>query len=119
MSQTARTRDTTNFVSSGNDALSYTSLQNYQAAGTNNVPQSSLLLMTVAPSSIKYFDPTPTFQTRLDNYRIPPSTQVPVNLTWDYNDPAQSTPAPESALVSTAHSPYANVAHQAYKIGRR
>ena len=98
-------RDSTSYVSSGNDSLGFTTLGNYQLAGTSNVPQSSLLLLSVAPSNIKYFDPSPTFQQRLDNYRLAPTTQVAVNLTTDYNDypgGADSwTPPAASAASST------------------
>jgi len=139
MSAYATYRDTTSYVSNGNDSLGFTTLGAYQTAGTSNVPQSSLLLLTVAPSNQKYFDPSPKYQQRLDNYRIPPSTQVAVNLTTDYNDypggadswtpPPSSTPMPASAPIpipapttsmtplSTRHSSYAQMGTQAYKMG--
>jgi hypothetical protein len=125
MSGQASYRDHVGFVSAGNDAMSYTTIQNYQLAGTNNVPQSSLLLMTVAPSSTKYFAPTAAFQQRTDNYRIPPATQTAVSLTQDYNDypggPDASSTSTNTAPLSTSarHSPYATYGTQAYQLGRR
>jgi len=130
MSGYATFRDSTSYVSNGNDSLGYTTLGNYQTAGTSNVPQSSLLLLTIAPSNQKYFSASPTFQQRLDNYRIPPSTQVAVNLTTDYNDypggadswtpPPSSTPAPvpssaPAMTTSSRHSSYAQMGTQAYR----
>ena len=126
MSGQASYRDHVGFVSAGNDAMSYTTIQNYQLAGTNNVPQSSLLLMTVAPASTKYFAPTAAFQQRTDNYRIPPATQTVVSLTQDYSDwPGTSTVVPAAAsatapmTTSARHSPYATYGTQAYQLGRR
>jgi hypothetical protein len=108
-------RDATSYVSNGNDSLGFTTLSNYQTAGMSNVPQSSLLLMTVAPANQKYFSIDPSYQARLDNYRITPSTQVAVNLTTDYNSypggadswtPPPSTPAP-AAPAPAAPAPAA------------
>ena len=128
-------RDSTSYVSNGNDSLGYTTLGNYQVAGVSNVPQSSLLLMSIAPSNQKYFDPSPSFQQRLDNYRMTPTTQVAVNLTNDYNDypggadatwnpPAGLIPVPVAPTVptpittsSSRHSSYAQLGTQAYKLG--
>jgi hypothetical protein len=136
MSATATYRDSTSYVSQGNDSLGFTTLGNYQTAGMSNVPQSSLLLLTIAPANQKYFSASPSYQQRLDNFRLPPSTQVAVNLTTDYNDypggadswtpppPPQPAPAPPAVPVpaplstSTRHSSYAQMGTQAYKMGR-
>lgn len=130
MSAYATYRDSTSYVSNGNDSLGYTTLGNYQTAGTSNVPQSSLLLLSIAPANQKYFDASPSFQQRLDNYRITPSTQIQPNLTTDYNDypggadswtPPPSTPAPAPVpsmnTGSIRHSAYAQLGTQAYKMG--
>jgi hypothetical protein len=62
-----------------NKSNDYVSLGAYNDS-TPNVPQSSLLKLTVAPGSNKYFDAAPAFEQRLDNFRIPAPAQYPINL---------------------------------------
>ena len=71
--------DYTSLVSS-NVAGDYTTLGSYNTSAAT-VPQSSMLKLSVAPSNQKYFSTAPTFEQRLDNFRIPQPASVPVSLT--------------------------------------
>jgi hypothetical protein len=86
---TSNYRDFTSYVSTNSRANDYTPIQDYSAAGIDSVPPSSLLKLSIAPGSAKYFSTAPSFQARLDNYRIPPPARTMVSL----NDEATATPS--------------------------
>jgi len=79
---TSNYRDSTSFVNGVGKADDYTMLQNYTATGNSQAaPLQSVLKLSVAPGSSKYFSVTPAFQSRLDNFRIPPPAMTPIGLT--------------------------------------
>lgn len=79
---TSNYRDSTSFVSGSGKADDYTMLQNYSFSGNSQAsPLQSVLKLSVAPGSAKYFSVAPSFQSRLDNFRIAPPAMTPVGLT--------------------------------------
>ena len=79
---TSNYQDFTSFVSGSGKADDYTMLQNYTATGNSqSAPLQSVLKLSVAPGSSKYFSVAPSFQSRLDNFRIAPPAMTPVGLT--------------------------------------
>lgn len=71
-------RDFQTTTSNNSRANDYCSVSEYNNCMT--VPQTSLLLMNVAPGSDKFFSASPAFQARPDNFRIVPPAKVPINL---------------------------------------
>ncbi|MDD4930877.1 MAG: hypothetical protein PHG66_01825 [Candidatus Colwellbacteria bacterium] len=79
---TSNYQDFTSFVSGSGKADDYTMLQNYTATGNSQAaPLQSVLKLSVAPGSDKYFSVAPSFQSRLDNFRIAPPAMTPIGLT--------------------------------------
>jgi hypothetical protein len=86
-------RDSTSYVSGSGIADDYTTLQNYRITGNSKAaPLNSVLKLSVAPGSTKYFSVAPIFQSRLDNFRIPPPAMTPIALT-DSNVPKRKLQA--------------------------
>lgn len=78
---TSNYQDFTSFVNGVGKADDYTMLQNYTATGNSQAaPLQSVLKLSVAPGSDKYFSVQPNFQSRLDNFRIAPPSMTPVGL---------------------------------------
>ena len=79
---TANYKDFTSFVGGSGLADSYTTLKNYTVTGNAQAaPLQSVLKLSVAPGSNKYFSVQPNFQSRLDNFRIAPPAMTPIGLT--------------------------------------
>jgi hypothetical protein len=104
---------------STNKANDYVSLSTYSAS-VPTVPQSSLLKLTVAPDSIKYFSAAPSFEQRLDNFRIPQPASVPVSLTGNdagysvVGSSAYATAGPQQMSASMAN--YQMLGQNSYKL---
>jgi hypothetical protein len=64
---------------STNKSSDYTTAGNYND-NMPTIPSSSLLKLTVAPSNTKFFQATPSFQQRLDSFRIPQPASYEVSL---------------------------------------
>lgn len=77
---TSNYRDFTSYVSTSSKANDYTSLADYSSTGFQSVPTFSLMKLSVAPGSEKYFSSAPAFQARLDSFRIAPPSMTPVSL---------------------------------------
>lgn len=87
---TSNYKDFTSFVSGNGKADDYTMLQNYSLSGNSQAaPLQSVLKLSVAPGSDKYFSVQPNFQARTDNYRIAPPAMTPIGLT-ENNAPSSS-----------------------------
>ena len=84
---TSNYRDFTSYVSTSSKANDYTTLNNYS---NEVVPSSSLMKLSVAPGGDKFFSTAPTFQSRLDSFRIAPPSKTPVSL-GDDNASASGT----------------------------
>jgi hypothetical protein len=87
---TSNYRDFTSYVSTSSKANDYTSLGDYSLTGNQSVPSSSLMKLSVAPGGDKFFSTAPTFQSRLDSFRIAPPSKTPVSL-GDDNASASGT----------------------------
>jgi len=74
--------DTTSNVSLSNKSNDYVNIADYSMS-TPTIPQSSLLKLTVSAGNAKYFSAAPSFEQRLDNFRIPQPASIPVSLTND------------------------------------
>jgi hypothetical protein len=71
--------DSTSYVSRSDPC--YTTMKNYQQTGNSTqAPLRSVLKLSVAPGSQKYFSVTPDFQMRTDNIRTNELTSVPISL---------------------------------------
>ena len=93
---TSNYQDYTSFVGGTGKADDYTMLQNYTATGNSQAaPLQSVLKLSVAPGSDQYFSVQPNFQSRLDNFRIPPPAMTPIGLT-DGNNASASTATMQS-----------------------
>ena len=77
---TSNYRDFTSYVSSSSRANDYTALGDYSSTGFQSVPPASLMKLTVAAGGEKYFSTAPSFQARLDSFRIAPPSKTPVSL---------------------------------------
>jgi hypothetical protein len=78
---TANYRDYTTLVATYSLADDYTQIQNITSNALKAVPPTSLMKLSVAPGSQKYFSASPAFQARTENYRIPAPSKTAVNLT--------------------------------------
>lgn len=85
---TSNYRDFTSYVSTSSRANDYTALQDYSTTGFQSVPPSSLMKMSVAPGGEKFFSTAPSFQARLDSFRIAPPAKTPVSLGDDTGTPS-------------------------------
>lgn len=84
--------DSTSYVSRSDP--SYIPLGMYnQANNSTKAPLRSVLLLSVAPGSQKYFSVAPDFAYRSDSVRIPNLASVPVDVTGTY-DYAQTSATP-------------------------
>ena len=70
-------RDSFSTVSAGSQAANYASLDTYAVQA---IPRYSMLKMSVAPGSEKYFSTAKEFQARETSPRAGASSQYPVNL---------------------------------------
>lgn len=96
---TSNYQDYTSFVSGNGKADDFTMLQNYSNTGNSMAaPLQSVLKLSVAPGSDKFFSVNPSFQSRLDNYRIPPPAMTPISL-------ADGTASSSSATMMSAENP--------------
>ncbi len=79
---TTNYRDYTTYVSTHSLAGEYSSVaQTYTSSGFQfSVPNNSLLKLQTAPGTEKYFSAAPQFQSRSDNFRIPPPAKTGINL---------------------------------------
>lgn len=77
---TSNYRDFTSYVSSSSRANDYSPIVDYKSAGFQSVPPSSVMKLTVAPGSDKYFSVAPSFQSRMDSFRIAPPSKTPVSI---------------------------------------
>src|SRR5580698_4510918 len=91
---TSNFADFTSLVATNNKPNQYVTLGDYM--GNNTVaPKSSLLKLSVAPGSDKYFSAAPAFEQRLDNFRIPAPAKTPVVLdNSDMSSTMTMSPAP-------------------------
>ena len=112
---TSNYNDTTSYVSASGKANDYTPLQTYSDVGNSQAaPLQSVLKMSVAPGSQKYFSVAPSFQSRLDNFRIAPPSMTPVMVASNsYNDPPDSRKPEDTNFASSGD--YANLG-QSYKL---
>jgi hypothetical protein len=74
--------DYTSNVSLTNKSNDFVTLGSYSDS-VPTVPQSSLLKLTVAAGNQKFFSAAPSFERRLDNFRIPQPASIPVSITND------------------------------------
>lgn len=101
---TSNYQDFTSFVSGTGKSEDYTMLQNYTATGNSQAaPLRSVLKLSVAPGSQKFFSVDPKFQSRLDNFRIPPPAMTPISL-------ADSQPAASSTTMTMTSAEGGNFA---------
>ena len=77
---TSQYADFTSYVSSASKANDYSSLSQYEQVG-QDVPMKSLLKLSAAPGSVKYFSAASDFGQRLDSVRISPPAKTPVQIT--------------------------------------
>ncbi len=91
---TSNYADFTSLVATANKPNNYVTLGSYM--GNNTIaPKSSLLKLTVAAGSERYFSAAPAFEQRLDNFRIPAPAKTPVVLdNSDMNSSMTMSPAP-------------------------
>ncbi len=100
-----------------NKSNDYVSLGNYSAS-TPTVPQSSLLKLTVAPGNEKYFSAAPSFEQRLDNFRIPAPATWKISLTENeagYNPNTQGAYALAGPNTSN-NGDYSTLGNPSYKM---
>lgn len=76
---TSNYRDFTSYVV-GSKANDYTVLSSYTDANMQSVPKMSLMRMTMAPGTDKFFSVAPSFQSRLDSFRIAPPASTPISI---------------------------------------
>ena len=89
---TSNFRDFTSFVGGNGKADDYTMLQNYSLSGNSQAaPLQSVLKLSVAPGSDKYFNVQPSFQARNDNYRIAPPAMTPIGLSENTTQVSSAT----------------------------
>lgn len=67
-------------VSAGAISDNYVAIGDYQL---NQIPQSSLLKLSVSAGNEKYFSTAPAFEQRTDSTRIPPPRLIPVSVSAD------------------------------------
>ena len=77
---TANYRDSTSYVSTSSLANDYTSMKNYSKTGFQSVPVGSLMKLSVSQGGERYFSAAPSFEARLDNYRIAPPSKTPISI---------------------------------------
>lgn len=112
-------QDYTSFVSGGKNDGDFTMLGAYSSAGNSqSAPLQSVLKLSVAPGSEKYFSVKPGFQARLDNFRIAAPAMVPIQLTtgMDANEKSVSMTSTEGgSSFATTGSDYFSLG-QTYKL---
>lgn len=109
-------RDYTSYVSTSSKANDYTPLVQYSDVGMQSVPSSSLMKMSLAPGGNKFFSTAPSFQSRLDSYRIAPPAMTPVNLTTEQPAPLAQTMTSVEGMKSSYGSDYASIYSEAYRM---
>lgn len=110
---TSNYKDSTSFVGDSSLANDFTMLQNYSSTGFQAVPQSSLLKLSVAPGNDKYFSAAPSFQARLDNFRIAAPAKTPINLSGNGDSSFKMT---GSEMPQINGSDYFTLGAGAYKM---
>jgi len=98
-------RDSFSTVSAGSQAANYASLDTYTAQA---IPRYSMLKMSVAPGSEKFFSTAAVFQARETSPRSGASSQYPVNLEGAI--PSFSSVRNERQVVSD--SEYSQLGHK-------
>ena len=88
--------DSTSFISTSK-SNDYAMLGNYNVS-SQTVPQSSLLKLSVAPSNQKYFSAAPSFEQRIDNFRIPMPALTAINLETDVSGYCANTSGPYASV---------------------
>lgn len=104
---TSNYRDFTSYVSSSSKANDYTQLQNYSNTGFQSVPPSSLMKLTVAPGGDKFFSTAPSFQARLDSFRIPPPSKTPISIGDDSSSSSGTVMMAAEGMRQVAGGDYA------------
>lgn len=113
---TSNYQDFTSFVGGSGKADDYTMLQNYTATGNSQAaPLQSVLKLSVAPGSDKYFSANPSFQSRIDNFRIAPPAMTPIGLTDGTASSSTITMASAEGGNFAASGEYARLG-QTYKL---
>lgn len=112
---TSNYRDFTSYVSTSSRANDYTVLQDYSSTGFQSVPSSSLMKLTVAPGGEKFFSTAPSFQARMDNFRIAPPAKTPISIGDDNIGMSGSTMMAAEGMRQVAGSDYAPLGG-AYKL---
>lgn len=110
---TSNFADYTSLVTSGNKSNDYVTAATYSGTVTN-VPKSSLLKLSVAPGSEKYFSAAPAFEQRLDNFRIPAPSRTPVVL--DNSDASATMTMMSGASATSGNGDYFTLGAGAYKL---
>lgn len=88
-------QDSTSYVSTNSLSNQYTPVVDYRDGGFQSIPTGSLLRLSVAPRTEKYFSTAPSFQSRLDNARIAAPDTVPVVL----DDSGMTAPSSSAMLA--------------------
>jgi len=89
---TSNYRDSVSFVNGVGKADDYSTLQNYSDTGNSqSAPLSSVLKLSVAPGSDKYYSVQPSFQARMDNVRIAPPSMTPISIGTETVRPDSNT----------------------------
>jgi hypothetical protein len=104
---TSNYRDFTSYVSSSAVANEYTTLNNYSNNGFKEVPQFSMMKLSVAPGGEKYFSAAPSFQSRTDSVRIPAPSMTPIGITSHPEVPSGSVMMSTEGNKQVSSSDYA------------
>lgn len=109
-------RDSTSYVSTSSRANDYSPISDYSQNGFQSVPRSSVMKMTVAPGGEKFFSVDPSFQTRLDSFRISAPVKTPVSISEDgYMGSSQTMMSSEGVKMPSNGSDYAYLSSGAYR----
>lgn len=113
---TSNYRDFTSYVSTSSRANDYTSLQDYSVTGFQSVPPGSLMKLTVAPGGDKFFSTAPSFQARMDNFRIAPPSKTPISIGGDDASMSGSAMMATEGSRPVSNGDYYTLGSGAYKL---